>query len=72
MKPALEHRHYKLIAGIIADLDVVTGGVLNEQIKASVAEHFAKELRRTNPRFSHSRFVSAAMGEPCNGRDKVR
>jgi hypothetical protein len=64
-KPSMEHRHYKAIAAIIASLP-------DGEMRQHVAEHFARELRGTNPRFSGERFRTAAMGEPINARDAVR
>jgi hypothetical protein len=49
----MEHRHYATIAAIIRDLP--------EAMKPSVALHFARELRATNPRFQADRFYAACM-----------
>ena len=66
--PSFEHRHFKVIASIIADMS-------REGFKATtadVADHFARRLSVTNPRFDHDRFIAACSGKPSNGRDKVR
>lgn len=65
-KPSFEHRHFKVIADIIAKHDG------DRRSGESVADFFARHLAYTNPRFSRERFLAAANGEPCNGRDKVR
>ena len=59
-----QHRHYCKIASIIAKLD--------DETRDRVAEHFANELIGTNDRYNTHRFYTAALGEPDNGRDKVR
>jgi hypothetical protein len=64
MTALFQHRHYCMIAGIIADL--------NEDVRAQVALHFATQLKGTNPGYSGDRFYSAAMANPRNGRDRVR
>ena len=61
-KPALEHRHYVLIAKSISELP--------PDIRGVVANRFANDLRGTNPNYSHARFMAAANGEPINWRDK--
>lgn len=48
----LEHRHFAVIAQIIAKLPAKDA--------AFVARHFAHELARTNPRFDGDRFWRAA------------
>lgn len=63
MANTFEHRHYKLLADIIAKLP--------EDSKATLANIFADSLKGTNPRYNRERFVAAAMGTPSNGRDKV-
>jgi len=59
----LEHRHFVLIAGIIARN-------VSPMIRDEVAEAFAQSLRNTNPNFDHERFVSAAMGLPITKKDQ--
>lgn len=66
--PAMEHRHFKLIAAIIAEMS--RGGF--KATTADVADHFARRLSATNSRFDHDRFIAACSGKPSNGRDKVR
>ena len=60
----MQHRHFTAIARVIANLN------LPDEQREHVAEEFAKELRYTNTAFSHDRFMSAAMGQPINGRDR--
>ena len=59
-----QHRHYTRIAAIIAELPLA--------IRETVADHFARELRGTNPNYDRERFEDAANGSPRNGRDRVR
>lgn len=59
-----QHRHYVFIAQTIASLDV------SDETRCTVAEEFASALRDTNPNYDRSRFMSAALGKPENGRDK--
>lgn len=66
--PTFEHRHFKVIARIIADMEQAG----YPQWAGPTAHHFADCLAKTNPRFNRERFLSAAKGEPSNGRDKVR
>lgn len=60
--PTFEHRHYVAMAKIIAALPA--------DLREPVVDHFTRELRVTNPRFSAERFEAAASGTPCNGRDR--
>lgn len=53
---AMEHRHFAMIAGIIADM---APGV----VRARVARQFADKLHYSNPRFDRQRFL-LACGEP--------
>lgn len=69
-KPSFEHRHYVLLASIIAELPGKPE--FNTELRERIARHFAQELKGTNPRFSADRFMAAAMGTPSNGRDKAR
>jgi hypothetical protein len=69
-KPSMEHRHFVLIADALTE--TLRSGVLSESQHADVTWTFADKLRATNPQFSRDRFIAAAMGKPCNGRDKVR
>lgn len=61
--PTFQHRHYVLIASIIANLP--------EEQRELAAIRFAHALKGTNPMFNDVRFQEAAMGTP-RGRDKVR
>jgi hypothetical protein len=47
----LQHRHFAVIAGVIAKLDPT--------IRLATAKHFANELSATNPRFDRTRFLRA-------------
>ena len=58
-----QHRHYKFIAAIIADMD--------PSYRDQVATTFARQLQGTNPAFDIDRFTAAALGSPSNGRDRV-
>lgn len=62
--PLFQHRHYVEMAQIIAALH------LSEDIRAAVALHFADKLQGSNPSYDSTRFYSAAMGTPSNGRDR--
>ena len=67
--PTFEHRHYKAIAAIIADAKRVGFG---EGQQSYIASWFADALKGTNPNYSRERFYAVAMGQPSNGRDRVR
>ncbi len=69
MANEMEHRYFKRIASIIADLDF---GLSDPMTRADVIDTFARALRRTNPNFDYERFAAACKGQPINGRDKVR
>lgn len=49
----MQHRHFATVAAIIRDLP------MTEADRECVAEHFAAELRCTNPRFDRTRFLRA-------------
>ncbi len=57
-----QHRHFAEIARIIRNLDSVHNG---EQgfidIRSDVANHFARELAGSNPRFDRDRFLTACQ-----------
>lgn len=54
-KATMEHRHFATVAAIIKSLDdSMTLGDVKQ-----VAEHFASELKATNPRFDRNRFMIA-------------
>lgn len=52
---AMQHRHFATIAAIIRSYRPET--VASEA--DAIAEHFANELARTNPRFDRARFLRA-------------
>lgn len=60
-----QHRHYKLIAALLADLD-------ETHTPETIRGAFAVMFKRDNSRFDWDRFIAAANGAPSNGRDKVR
>ena len=49
--PVMEHRHFAVVAGIIADLD--------DAQREQIALHFAASLAATNPKFNKARFMAA-------------
>jgi hypothetical protein len=51
----MQHRHFANIASIILNLK----GSMSADDVQLVAEHFAAELRCTNPRFDETRFLKA-------------
>lgn len=56
----MQHRHFATVAAIIRGMDKVHNqehGFID--IREDVAEHFANELARTNPRFDRARFLRA-------------
>lgn len=53
----LQHRHFAVIAGILADLGP-NAGVFNNQRDGIIA-HFADALADTNPQFDRKRFIAA-------------
>jgi len=63
--PLFQHRHYVHIAEIIAMCP-------DEYLREGMARLFGHGLQGTNPNYSRSRFESAAMRKPVNGRDKAR
>lgn len=48
----MEHRHFATIAAIIQ-------AIPDADLTFHTADHFAKELARTNPRFDKARFLKA-------------
>ena len=52
----MEHRHFATVAAIIADMD---DGTMSRDDVRCVAEHFARKLADTNPRFDRERFLRA-------------
>ena len=67
--PLFQHRHYRKIAEIIASMRGMPNVVGSSD---AIANHFANALYGTNPNFDRGRFLSAATGEPSNGRDGHR
>lgn len=51
----MQHRHFATVAAIIRTMPEIPGDGTRER----VAEHFANELVRTNPRFDRGRFLKA-------------
>jgi len=49
--PVMEHRHFAVVAGVLASLD--------PYIRDEVAGHFADKLAETNPKFNRARFIAA-------------
>lgn len=49
--PVMEHRHFAVVAGVIAKLSC--------DVRLDIARHFANELAATNPRFNRHRFLRA-------------
>lgn len=49
----LQHRHFAVIAGILAELDT------SPEQRITICDHFALHLSATNPRFNSSRFLAA-------------
>jgi hypothetical protein len=53
----MQHRHFATVAAIIKKLD--EDGSMSLGDVQLVAEHFASELAKTNPRFNRDRFMMA-------------
>jgi hypothetical protein len=53
----MTHMHFRQIAEIIRDLD----GTMTVSDRSCIAQHFAGELRKTNPNFKPERFIAACM-----------
>lgn len=69
-KPTFEHRHYKAIARVLADIRSCGGGE-HTWTTDQFIDYVADGLRGTNPVYDRARFVAAATGKPSNGRDRV-
>ena len=54
----LQHRHFAVIAGILASLDRDSHGLSAGQHR-DICETFADELAGTNPNFDRARFLTA-------------
>lgn len=75
-KPSMQHRHFCLIADVIARLGTATsalppGADGDTFTRDYIARAFGAALKGTNPAFDYTRFIDAALGSP-SGRDKVR
>ncbi len=57
-KADLQHRHFATIATILRAMPLD-----RRMSPAQVAEHFADELRATNPKFDRARFLAACKTE---------
>lgn len=55
-KAEMQHRHFATVAAIIKDFGY-------PQERRRIAEHFARELASTNPRFDRERFIAACLAE---------
>jgi hypothetical protein len=64
--PTFQHRHYKEIAALIAEVRQIHGDSLDE-FQGALAHLFARD----NERFSRARFLAACNGQPINGKDRV-
>lgn len=56
----MQHRHFATVATIIRGMEKVSNqehGFID--IREDVAEHFADQLAKTNPRFDRARFLAA-------------
>lgn len=53
----MQHRHFATVAAIIASLH--ESGTMGRDDAAAVADHFAAELVKTNPKFDKRRFLAA-------------
>jgi hypothetical protein len=63
-KPAtLQHRHFAVIAGILADLDRDALGLTQGQ-HLDLCADFADRLDKTNPNFNRGRFIAACGFAP--------
>jgi len=58
-RTTLEHRHFATVAAIIRDMRGNLDLRFSQGEVDRVAEHFAAELRSTNPRFDRKRFLAA-------------
>jgi hypothetical protein len=60
-KAQMQHRHYATIAAIIRDIPNT------DDLRAGIAQHFARRLTGTNPGFNKERFIAACMAEEGEG-----
>lgn len=76
-RPVFQHRHYKVIAKVLADAREEESGLTGSAvIRAGVIERLEKRFVETflkdNPKFDVGRFQRAAMKAPdMHGKDKV-
>jgi hypothetical protein len=61
-KATLEHRHFAVIADILKNLHSMG----DDKNRTWVADYFAHELAKTNPKFDRKRFLKAA-----NAADRI-
>ena len=68
-----QHRHYKAIAGVIANARCFQDGdkFTNAINRQELIDDFTRMFRRDNCNFNADRFANAAHGVPSNGRDRV-
>ncbi len=55
--PVMQHRHFAVIAGIIAT--TIWSPVHEDDTQERVAQAFARKLAATNPNFNRARFLRA-------------
>lgn len=67
--PVFQHRHYKAIASLLANFKYQPIGA---DCQHAIIEEFSAMFAADNARFDRARFLAAANGKPCNGRDKVK
>lgn len=65
-KPQFQHRHYVMLAAIIAAMPDNFG---NREL---IADYFAYALVGTNSGYSVERFFAAAIGAPQTRKDAAR
>ena len=63
ISPLFQHRHYKAIAAMVADLPA--------DVRPVVARAFADWLRGSNQNYDPDKFYAAAMGEPSHRSDRA-
>lgn len=55
----MQHRHFAVVAGVIAGFPQSRGPVEDFDFRDNVAELFADAFAKTNPRFDRARFLRA-------------
>jgi len=53
----MQHRHFAVIAGVLADLGPNQGVFPNQNL--AICQHFADGLAESNPKFDRARFLKA-------------